>query len=210
MRRSNESHHFGRHIYNRRDKGQADPVQRAPCKRHQGEGKDMGGEESDMKKTYRVSDFCVNCGEHGEACKCKIKATWTEEDGPLDPDAIKGKFRILGDLLGKLVDEKNAAYGNSFAEAGAFLRLLYPGGIATDQYDDALAIIRIIDKLYRIANKKNALGESPYKDIAGYGLLGWRFLGDGQKALDDLARDELFHKMEMERQAKYDADKEDS
>jgi hypothetical protein len=35
-----------------------------------------------------------------------------------------------------------------------------------------LAVIRIIDKLFRISHKKNAFGESPFLDIAGYGLLG--------------------------------------
>ena len=35
-----------------------------------------------------------------------------------------------------------------------------------------LAITRIVDKLFRIATKKDAFGESPFKDIAGYGILG--------------------------------------
>jgi hypothetical protein len=35
-----------------------------------------------------------------------------------------------------------------------------------------LAITRIVDKLFRIATKKDALGENPFKDIAGYGILG--------------------------------------
>jgi hypothetical protein len=34
-----------------------------------------------------------------------------------------------------------------------------------------LAIIRVIDKLFRIATAKKALGESPWNDIAGYGIL---------------------------------------
>ncbi|MBW2598588.1 MAG: hypothetical protein JRC60_00445 [Deltaproteobacteria bacterium] len=35
-----------------------------------------------------------------------------------------------------------------------------------------MAVTRIIDKLFRIATDKDALGESPYHDIAGYGILG--------------------------------------
>ena len=35
-----------------------------------------------------------------------------------------------------------------------------------------LAITRIVDKLFRIATKKDAFGENPFKDIAGYGILG--------------------------------------
>ena len=35
-----------------------------------------------------------------------------------------------------------------------------------------LAITRIVDKLFRIASQKEAFDESPFKDIAGYGILG--------------------------------------
>ncbi|MFA6049868.1 MAG: hypothetical protein WC761_01605 [Candidatus Paceibacterota bacterium] len=83
-----------------------------------------------------------------------------------------GKFLDLAAEVGALVDEKNAAYGNSFGEVGDFLRILYPNGISPDQYTDALCVVRIFDKLKRIASNKGAFNESPYKDIVGYGLLG--------------------------------------
>lgn len=83
-----------------------------------------------------------------------------------------GKFKDLGNRVGSLVDEKNAAYGNSFGEAGDFLKILYPNGIRPDQYTDMLCVVRIFDKMKRIATKKKAFGESPYQDIVGYGLLG--------------------------------------
>lgn len=35
-----------------------------------------------------------------------------------------------------------------------------------------LCLVRILDKMFRIATDKDALGESPYRDIAGYGILG--------------------------------------
>lgn len=38
--------------------------------------------------------------------------------------------------------------------------------------DDMLAVVHNVDKLFRIAHSKHAFGESPYRDIAGYGLLG--------------------------------------
>jgi len=81
-------------------------------------------------------------------------------------------YQKLGNEIGKLVQEKQAAYGDSFGKAGNILHQLYPDGIRPDQYDDALCVVRIIDKLFRIATKKDAFGESPYRDIAGYGLLG--------------------------------------
>ena len=81
-------------------------------------------------------------------------------------------FEQIGTEIGKLVQEKNAAYGSSFAECHKILSVLYPFGIKPEQYTDALAIIRVIDKLFRIANNKDAFAESPWRDIAGYALLG--------------------------------------
>ena len=86
---------------------------------------------------------------------------------------INGKdLQQLGAFIGKLVASKNAAYGNSFGTAGEALRLLYPKGIQPEQYDDMLALVRIWDKMKRIATHKDAFGESPFVDIAGYGILG--------------------------------------
>ena len=85
---------------------------------------------------------------------------------------MSGKFEALGTEIGKLVDEKNAAYGDSFAKCDQFLLLLYPRGVKPEQYSDMLALVRIFDKQMRIATNKDALGESPFRDIAGYGILG--------------------------------------
>jgi hypothetical protein len=81
-------------------------------------------------------------------------------------------YRAIGREVGSLVQEKNEAYGDSFGEAQKVLEVLYPHGIQPGQYTDALAMIRVIDKLFRIANKKDAFGESPWNDICGYALLG--------------------------------------
>lgn len=81
-------------------------------------------------------------------------------------------FEQRGTELGKLVDQKQAAYGDSFGKSGDVMRLLYPNGIDSEQLDDALAVVRVVDKLFRIATNRDALGESPWEDIAGYGLLG--------------------------------------
>jgi hypothetical protein len=78
----------------------------------------------------------------------------------------------LGTDLGALVEQKNAAYGDSFNVAGEALRLLYPQGIPPEKLDDALLLARIWDKMKRIATDKDAFGETPYQDIAGYGLCG--------------------------------------
>tara|TARA_B100000029_G_scaffold499611_1_gene570242 strand:+ start:213 stop:488 length:276 start_codon:yes stop_codon:yes gene_type:complete len=81
------------------------------------------------------------------------------------------KFEKLGHEIGKLVQEKNAAYGDSFGQSEEILEILYPNGVQPRQYKDLLAVTRVLDKLFRIATDKDALGESPWRDIAGYALL---------------------------------------
>ena len=85
---------------------------------------------------------------------------------------MKTVYEEKAEQIGKLVAEKNAAYGSSFAQSHQILTVLYPNGIKPEQFTDALAIIRVIDKLFRIATAKDAFGESPWQDIAGYGILG--------------------------------------
>ncbi len=95
-------------------------------------------------------------------------------DGPLEPlpPAVVAGYEALGRAIGALVDTKQAAYGDSFGKSGDVMRVLYPNGIAVEQMDDALALVRILDKMFRIATNRDALGESPYRDVAGYALLG--------------------------------------
>jgi len=81
-------------------------------------------------------------------------------------------FVKIGQKIGQLVSDKNIAYGNSVVDAGKILAIIYPNGISIDQYDDALLVVRILDKIKRIANDKNAFNEDPWMDIAGYGILG--------------------------------------
>lgn len=81
-------------------------------------------------------------------------------------------YQELGREMGELVQAKNSAYGDSFSNSGRILAILYPNGVAPEQYGDMLTVVRILDKLARIATRKDAFGESPFRDIAGYGLLG--------------------------------------
>lgn len=90
------------------------------------------------------------------------------------PERIERMERaILGVAkeIASLTVEKNASYGDSFAVTGKILALLYPDGVQPHQYRDMLGIARVIDKMGRIANRKDAFGESPWRDIAGYGLV---------------------------------------
>ena len=81
------------------------------------------------------------------------------------------RFSEIGKRIGTLVEGKNKAYGSAFEKSGEILQILFPKGIKPEQEDDVLAIIRVIDKLFRIATNKNALEENPWEDIAGYAIL---------------------------------------
>jgi hypothetical protein len=82
-------------------------------------------------------------------------------------------YEELARVIGALTAEKNRAYGSSFQDAGKILRVLYPHGVPVDSFDDMLALVRIIDKMFRIASGNDGFeGESAYRDITGYGLLG--------------------------------------
>lgn len=80
-------------------------------------------------------------------------------------------YSDLGKSIGELVEKKQAAYGDSFGKSGEVMRILYPDGIPPGKLDDALTVIRVLDKLFRIATDRDALGESPWRDVAGYALL---------------------------------------
>lgn len=82
-----------------------------------------------------------------------------------------GPYAALGAEIGRLVETKQAAYGDSFGKAGDVLRIFYPTGVPPEKFDDMLALVRLIDKQFRIATKRDAFGESPWRDIAGYALL---------------------------------------
>jgi hypothetical protein len=104
----------------------------------------------------------------------------------LDPSAVQGDgeavsyeiYKKLGAEIGDLVTAKQIQYGDSAGRAGQILAVLYPSGVPRHAYDDALLIVRCLDKFSRIAQRgddgKDLGGESPWKDIAGYGLLGWQ------------------------------------
>ena len=85
---------------------------------------------------------------------------------------MSNKFERIASEVGKLTAEKNLAYGDSYSRACNVLQELYPNGVQPHQYRDMLATVRVIDKLFRLATRKDAFGESPWRDICGYSLLG--------------------------------------
>jgi hypothetical protein len=76
------------------------------------------------------------------------------------------------DGVAEIVKKKNVAYGNSFGTSGSAWEILYPDGIKPKQYENALLLARIWDKMKRLATDNDSFGESPFIDIAGYALCG--------------------------------------
>lgn len=87
-------------------------------------------------------------------------------------EPITADLAEIGREVGELCREKNNAYGSSFAKSGEVMRMLYPDGIRPENMTDAMLVVRVIDKLFRVATDRDAFGESPWRDIAGYGVLG--------------------------------------
>lgn len=83
----------------------------------------------------------------------------------------KSQYHQTAKEIADLVVKKQQAYGDSFGQSAKIIKILYPQGIKINQFDDALALLRILDKLFRIATDRDALGENPWKDILGYALL---------------------------------------
>lgn len=94
------------------------------------------------------------------------------EQGELDePDPRLSPYAVVADEIAQTVIAKQAAYGDSFGKSGHVVGLLWPDGIPVEAYGDALAVVRVIDKLFRIATHRDAFGEDPWKDVAGYAVL---------------------------------------
>lgn len=108
-------------------------------------------------------------------------------------------YEQLGAEIGSLVEEKQRCYGDSFGKSGAILRVLYPDGISLNDLDEALTVIRVVDKLFRIATDRDALGESPWRDIAGYALLSVKRIEDSIDDRPKPAQGDLLEKAERER-----------
>ena len=70
-----------------------------------------------------------------------------------------------------LLQQKNAAYGSAFEKTTEILKLLYPKGIPLSAYKNVHVIVRVLDKLSRIAQDNDPFGESPWIDICGYSIL---------------------------------------
>lgn len=86
------------------------------------------------------------------------------------------RLRKIGVFVTKNTIDKNKKYGDAARKVTTLLYELYPDGISPDQFPNALLLIRVLDKVVRLASytpeRLEADDESPWIDVAGYGLLG--------------------------------------
>jgi hypothetical protein len=127
----------------------------------------LGGKADKVEPNPTLAAFWVahDNWRHGGVADAVV---YPPTPGPASP------YHSLAREVAVTVIEKQAAYGDSFGRSGEVLRILYPDGISQAAMPDALTIVRVIDKLFRVATKKDALGESPWRDVMGYALLAVR------------------------------------
>ena len=94
--------------------------------------------------------------------------------GTAESAATLEDFLGLGEEIGRMLADKNRKYGDSYARMAHVLPMFYPDGVPGDHLLDAIFILRIIDKLMRIASAQGDDEEDPVKDIAGYAVLRMR------------------------------------
>ena len=76
------------------------------------------------------------------------------------------------DITGTVL-AKNLAYGDSVNNTDKIVGILYPNGIRPEQIRSFLLIIRMLDKINRLAcGDPEAYGEDPWADLGGYAAIG--------------------------------------
>lgn len=128
--------------------------------------------------------LCSVCGDTN-----KFELTWADSfQNKAEPKQMSfedyviedGHYEAKARELGKMVDDKQKAYGNSMKTSVVVMQAFMEKYRQGDNYvfpmellEHMLIQVRIIDKQCRIFSNPQGdlMGESPYKDIMGYGLL---------------------------------------
>jgi hypothetical protein len=97
-----------------------------------------------------------------------IRHSWIDVADKCKKESV---YEKLGCDIGRLVDQKQIAYGDSFNKSGEIMEVIFPNGIPFNMIRTALYLVRDIDKMVRIATNNDPFGENPVEDRVGYGLL---------------------------------------
>lgn len=96
------------------------------------------------------------------------------------------RLASLASDIGSLLQRKNIQNYHSFEKTPEILKLLYPKGVQPDQYENLLFLVRILDKVNRVAaaGQKGQhiqdVEDTTLVDIAGYAILA-QTLREGKK-----------------------------
>ncbi|GAA4879518.1 hypothetical protein GCM10023310_69620 [Paenibacillus vulneris] len=154
----------------------------------------FGGENS-LKERYQDQDAIISevISEEGYyliAFQDNFVTSVTDNEITLvegeSASSEKGYFETLATDIGKLVDKKQIAYGNSVDKTYRLMQIYLEKWRNEDNtytipeslIKHILLQVRIIDKQNRIFNNPAAdlMQENCYLDITGYGLLGHRMM----------------------------------
>jgi hypothetical protein len=87
---------------------------------------------------------------------------------------IEVLLKQITEELTTVVLEKDKMYGSAIEKGTTIFKTLYPDGIKVEQYQDALLLVRTIDKVCKIANRtrenREKEDETPWLDVAGYAI----------------------------------------
>lgn len=126
-----------------------------------------------LNSTYKVvsstKDFYIILDDNNNEIVVR-KENFIEIPTSEEHQYIQDKYIEKATEIGKLVSEKNKQYGNAINNVDSILKILYPNGISVEQYKDLSVMVRMLDKMFRIAHG-NKGSENAYNDLCGYGLL---------------------------------------
>lgn len=163
------------------------------------------GEYATGNREY--GEIVKSCTEDVERVDMLKKIRKNEEYDTVGEKIVKSKsrkFENAGIELGKLVDSKQEAYGDSVQvqwEVTQVLLKQYETDDPVEHYlipkslmQHLLLITRIGDKINRIVSNPDGdkMDESPYGDISGYGLLGKAMvMNDDDEIVDEKQDDKI-------------------
>jgi len=82
------------------------------------------------------------------------------------------ELEVIARNITSMVKEKNRGYGSAFQKVSHILSILFPNGIPTNKYHDVAILVRVLDKICRIASANDKdVKKDAWLDITGYGLL---------------------------------------
>jgi hypothetical protein len=115
-----------------------------------------------------MAHYPERCSEGHPDCSC----------ADVDYQYAKESYTDLARNIGEMTDAKGTQYGNATEKVAEIIAILYPNGIPPFAYRNSLLIVRVLDKLCRLANQGedgvDKGGEDPWRDVAGYALIGAR------------------------------------